>query len=133
MKLEHVAIWTENLESMRNFYCTFLGGVSNSKYTNPTKQFSSYFIEFESGARLELMHRPDMVNHHLDPGIIKKGLAHLAFYTDTMAQVDQMAQLLRDAGLPILNGPRKTGDGYYEFEFLDPEQNRIEIGTPFRS
>jgi lactoylglutathione lyase len=46
-----------------------------------------------------------------------------------MAVVDAKANELRAAGFPILNGPRKTGDGYYEFETVDPDQNRLEVTT----
>lgn len=52
MKLEHVAIWTNRLELLRDFYVKFLDGASSAKYTNPTNNFESYFISFGNGARL---------------------------------------------------------------------------------
>lgn len=55
MKIEHVAIWTERLEELKGFYEKYFNAVSNDKYHNPKKHFSSYFLSFESGARLELM------------------------------------------------------------------------------
>ena len=58
MKIEHLAIWTQDLEKMKAFYLQFFAVTSNEKYHNPTKQFSSYFLTFESGARIELMHKP---------------------------------------------------------------------------
>jgi lactoylglutathione lyase len=131
MTLEHVAIWTRQLENLREFYITYFNGVSNEKYINSSKGFESYFISFESGARLELMYRPDVpeslnasVSQHL-------GLTHLAFAVGTMAEVDQKAGEMRSAGFPILSGPRKTGDGYYEFETLDPDGNRLEVSALF--
>lgn len=33
--------------------------------------------------------------------------------------------------LDILRNPRKTGDGYYEFETLDPDNNRLEVQCLF--
>jgi lactoylglutathione lyase len=33
----------------------------------------------------------------------------------------------RSEGVAVLDGPRRTGDGYYESVVLDPEGNRIEI------
>jgi lactoylglutathione lyase len=49
-----------------------------------------------------------------------------------MEAVDRLAATFRELGLPILSGPRRTGDGYYEFETLDPDKNRIEVTTLFR-
>jgi lactoylglutathione lyase len=46
-----------------------------------------------------------------------------------MQEVDEKAVQLQSGGFKILRGPRKTGDGYYEFETLDPDDNRIEVTT----
>ncbi len=128
MTLEHVAIWTEDLEFLKDFYVKYFGGVANSKYTNESRQFQSYFLTFKSGARLEIMSMPS-IPENLNDRISRqhKGIIHLAFGVDTIAEVDQKAIELRAAGVPILSGPRKTGDGYYEFETLDPDSNRLEI------
>ena len=128
--LEHAAIWTRQLETLRDFYVRFFDGVSNTKYVNAAKGFESYFIRFEGGARLELMYRPDIPENRNDTRQAQHlGLIHLAFGVDSMVKVDQKAEDMRAAGFPILSGPRKTGDGYYEFETLDPDGNRLEVGT----
>jgi lactoylglutathione lyase len=130
MTLEHAAIWTRQLETLRDFYVRYFNGASNDKYLNPAKGFESYFICFDGGARLEIMHRPDIPENRNDTRQAQHlGLIHLAFGVDSMAEVDQKAQEMREAGFPILSGPRKTGDGYYEFETLDPDGNRLEVGT----
>jgi len=128
MRLEHVALWTDKLEDVKDFYVKYFGGIPNSKYTNVSKQFQSYFLSFDSGARLEIMTMagvPDNINDR----IIKqhKGIIHLAFAVNSIAEVDQKAIQLKEAGFKILSGPRKTGDGYYEFETLDPDNNRLEV------
>ena len=41
--------------------------------------------------------------------------------------MDELTHRLRADGYEILDGPRTTGDGYYETAFLDTEGNRIEI------
>ncbi|MBS1544076.1 MAG: VOC family protein [Bacteroidetes bacterium] len=129
MIIEHIAIWAKDLERMKGFYCRYLKGKAGEKYTNEKKQFQSYFITFESGARLELMHRPD-ISAKLNEGAKQHlGITHMAFGVSTMKEVDDMAVILAKAGSPILSGPRKTGDGYYEFETLDPEENRLEVST----
>lgn len=130
MTLEHVAIWTQRLEELKDYYVNYMGGVSNNKYTNITNGFESYFITFQGGARLELMSRPDIPANENDT-INKQhqGIIHLAFGVDNKAEVDRMATVLRDAGYTILRGPRTSGDHYYEFETLDPDNNRLEIIT----
>jgi lactoylglutathione lyase len=132
MRLEHIAIWTARPEVLKDFYCRFFGGISNPQYFNPSKNFSSYFISFERGARLEIMSRPDIPDNLNDPVSQFKGIIHFAFEVDTMAEVDRLAGDFLSNGISILSGPRKTGDGYYEFEIFDPDRNRVEIGTIYR-
>lgn len=130
MRIDHIAIWTKNLEEIKAFYMKYFNAKANSKYTNKSTGFESYFLTFDSGCRLELMsqeqipeNKNDVVNRqHL-------GLIHFAIEADSVKEVDQKAKQLRTAGFKILRGPRITGDGYYEFETLDPEENRIEVTT----
>jgi len=131
MKLEHVAIWTNQLELLRDFYVKFLNGTVSSKYTNPTNSFESYFISFENGARLELMQKPGIPDNRNSTLDQYQGIIHLAFEVKDMAEVDRQATVFRSAGFTILRGPRKTGDCYYEFETLDPDNNRLEICAPW--
>lgn len=132
MKLEHVAIWTKNLELLKNYYVRYFGGKANKIYTNPAKGFQSYFLTFNSGARLELMYRPDIPQNRNDTvGKQHLGIIHLAFGVDSMSEVDEKAAELKKDGYKVISGPRKTGDGYYEFEALDPDNNRLEVTTLF--
>ncbi|MBU4641389.1 glyoxalase/bleomycin resistance/extradiol dioxygenase family protein [Bacillus toyonensis] len=124
MRIEHVAIWVNDLEGMRDFYKQYFNGEANVLYHNPKKKFESYFITFEDGARLELMRQVGIDD------VIKKqtvGYAHMAFSVGSKEKVDQLTDRLREAGYPLLNGPRTTGDGYYESVVSDPEGNQIEI------
>ena len=128
MTLEHVAIWTDDLEKLKNYYVKYFGAIPNEKYTDSIKNFQSYFLTFESGARLELMTMPGIPDNFNDTIQRQhKGIIHLAFGVDNMSQVDARAHELKSGGFPILSGPRKTGDGYYEFETLDPDNNRLEV------
>ena len=126
MTLEHVAIWTRQLEVLKDYYIKYFGAIPNDKYTNEKKQFQSYFLRFESGARLEIMSRPDIPENKNDTVQAQYlGIIHLAFGVNTMQEVDAKAKQLQADGFPILSGPRKTGDGYYEFETLDPDYNLL--------
>ena len=60
MKIEHVAIWAKDIDKVCDFYHKYFDGVVHPVYHNPAKQFTSRFVTFESGARLEVMHRPDV-------------------------------------------------------------------------
>ncbi len=133
MKLEHVAIWTQNLEQLKDYYIKYFGAIPNEKYINKSKHFESYFLEFESGARLELMKMPQIPENKNDTiGKQHLGIIHLAFGVDHPEQVDTKAKQLRNDGFEILSGPRKTGDGYYEFETLDPDNNRLEVTALYK-
>ena len=130
MTLEHVAIWTDHLEELKDYYVKYFGGIPNDKYINKNNQFESYFLTFESGARLEIMTRPNIPDNTNDRVTAQhKGIIHLAFGADTKKEVEEKAKQLEAAGFKILSGPRKTGDGYYEFETLDPDDNRLEVTT----
>jgi lactoylglutathione lyase len=130
MKLDHVAIWTDKLEELKDFYAKYFGGSAGEKYTNKENHFESYFISFGSGTRLEIMKMPGIPGN-LNDSVIRqyKGIIHLAFGVDTMQEVEEKEKQLKRDGFRILKGPRKTGDGYYEFETLDPDNNRIEVTT----
>ncbi|MBS1610165.1 MAG: VOC family protein [Bacteroidetes bacterium] len=132
MRLEHVAIWTDRLEELRDYYIKYFDGEPNTKYTNTTKGFHSYFLSFNSGARLELMTMPG-ISPNLNDTIKTqyKGIIHLAFGVNSLEEVEEKARQLKKNGCPILSGPRRTGDGYYEFETLDPDNNRLEVTYKF--
>lgn len=127
MKLGHVAIWTRQLDTLKDFYSTYFGGTSNKKYVNPRTNFSSYFLVFDGDVALELMQMPDMQNRAYNPDVKAVGLTHIAFTVDDKTAVDALTQRLQQDGYPIHSAPRTTGDGYYESAVLDPDGNIVEI------
>jgi lactoylglutathione lyase len=133
MTVDHIAIWTNQLEKMKDYYVRYFNGIANSKYRNNKNQFESYFVSFDSGSRIELMKKPGIPDN-LNDSVEKQylGLIHLAFSVENMELVNQKLTELSDAGYKILRGPRKTGDGYWEFETLDPDNNRIEVSAVFK-
>jgi len=126
MMIEHLAIWTKNIEKMNTFYFEFFEVSANEKYFNPTKNFSSYFLSFPSGTRIELMHRPE-ISKQLEGLEQNLGLAHFAIALGSKQKVDNLIHTLRMKGYTILGEPRSTGDGYYESVIADPEGNQIEL------
>jgi lactoylglutathione lyase len=127
MKIEHLAIWVNDLETMRHFYMRYFDMTSNEKYINPAKGFSSYFLSFQnSKTRLELMHRPDIAGFLGKKGE-RNGIAHFAISVGSKEKVDTLTERLRADKFTIEGEPRTTGDGYYESIILDPEGNLVEI------
>lgn len=124
MRIEHAAVWALDLERLRAFYERYFAARAGDRYENPAKGFSSYFLRFDSGARLELMHRAGLAAAAEPPGA---GWAHLAFAVGSEPEVDALTERLRADGFRVVDGPRRTGDGYYESVVLDPEGNRVEI------
>lgn len=127
MKIEHIAVWVRDLEKIRTFYQKYFGAVSNEKYTNPVRNFESYFLSFENGCRLEIMTMPNIRENRSSYEFQQFGIIHFAFSAGSKQKVDELTETLRKDGYTIAGEPRTTGDGYYESVILDPENNIIEI------
>ncbi len=127
MKIEHLAIWTNKLEEMKDFYCEYFECRANDKYKNELKEFESYFLTFEDGARIELMHVPDIVEEEEFVMITKLGIAHFAISLGSELNVRRLTERIREDGYTVLSEVRRTGDGYLESVIEDPEGNCIEL------
>ncbi|MFX1590846.1 MAG: VOC family protein, partial [Promethearchaeota archaeon] len=117
----------KDLEKMRNFYEKYFDAKSNMIYNNKHKKFSSYFLTFNGTTRLELMQRQSIPESLNNPYKQHTGLIHLAISVGSKDKVISLTNRLIDDGYEVLDGPRYTGDGYFESTVLDPEKNRIEI------
>jgi lactoylglutathione lyase len=126
MRVEHVAVWTRDLERLRTFYERWFDATAGERYERQETGFASYFLSFGDGARLELMARPD-VPESRESHEQAIGLTHVAFSLGSEERVDELTAELAAAGIEVLDGPRRTGDGYYESVVLDPDGNRIEL------
>ena len=125
MKIEHIALYVNDLEGAKMFFQTYFEATANEGYHNPRTDFRSYFLTFVDGSRLEIMTKPDLT----DSGDLlnRFGYAHLAFSAGSKEAVDQLTAKLNAAGYPTISCPRTTGDGYYESCILGFEGNVIEI------
>ena len=112
---------------MKDFYALYFGGVTGGLYHNRDTGFSSHFLSFGPGAKLELMHMASVAGAECGPVGERLGLAHLALGVGDREAVDRLTARLHSDGYAVLSEPRLTGDGYYESVVLDPEGNRIEI------
>jgi len=129
MRIEHVAVWTDDLERLKRFYVSYFGASLGPRYVNPGKGFESCFLSFGDGARLEIMKTTALSPVVIEPGAQRMGLTHMAISVGSERLVDELTHKLKADGFPVLDGPRRTGDGYYESVVLDPDGNRIEISA----
>lgn len=125
MHIEHIAMYVNNLEAARDFFVKYFNAAAGKIYQNKTTGFSSYFLKFDNGARLELMNKPEMID--ADKPLNRTGYAHIAFSVGSKADVDRLTQLLLNDGYSVVSGPRTTGDGYYESCIIAIEDNLIEL------
>ncbi|MEE0672423.1 MAG: VOC family protein [Enterocloster sp.] len=125
MKIEHIALYVNDLEEARKFFIKYLGAKSNDGYHNLKTNFRSYFLSFDDGARLELMNKPEMPDQ--PKNLARTGYAHIAFSVGGKEKVDALTARLKDGGYDVISGPRITGDGYYESCIVVIEGNQIEI------
>ena len=125
MRIEHIALYVNDLEGAKNFFQTYFDAKANEGYHNLKTDFRSYFLTFTDGSRLEIMTKPDLT----DSGDLlnRFGYAHLAFSTGSKEAVDKLTAQMKADGYPVISGPRTTGDGYYESCVLGFEGNVIEI------
>ncbi|MDE7434677.1 MAG: VOC family protein [Lachnospiraceae bacterium] len=125
MKIEHIAMYTSDLEKTKEFFIKYFGASANSKYHNKRTDFQSYFLTFDDGARLELMHKPGIQD--APKQLARTGYIHIAFSVGSREQVNKLTERLENDGFTVISGPRTTGDGYYESVVIDLEGNQIEI------
>ena len=125
MRIEHIAMYVNDLEAARDFFVRYFGAVSNEGYHNKTTDFRSYFLGFDDGARLELMKKPQMDD--AEKTLNRTGYIHIAFSLGSKEAVDELTERLKNDGYQVISGPRTTGDGYYQSCSIGIEGNQIEI------
>ena len=125
MRIEHIAMYVNDLEAAKDFFVKYFGAVSNEGYHNKTTDFRSYFLAFDDGARLELMKKPQMDD--AEKTLNRTGYIHIAFSLGSKEAVDELTERLKNDGYQVISGSRTTGDGYYESCIVGIEGNQIEI------
>ncbi|ACZ10340.1 Glyoxalase-like domain [Sebaldella termitidis] len=125
MKIEHIAMYVNDLEAAKEFFIKYFDAVSNEMYHNQRTGFKSYFLSFEDGARLEIMTKEIMED--TKKTLTRTGFIHLAFSVGSKEKVDSLTSKMKEDGYEVISGPRTTGDGYYESCIVAVEDNQIEI------
>ena len=109
MRIEHAAMCVRDLEKEKQFFEDFFSAKAGEKYVHAEVGFSSYFLTFPEGARLELMHSTQMTD--AEKSLKRTGFIHIAFAVGSKEAVDELTRKLKAAGYPVISGPRTTGDG----------------------
>ena len=125
MKIEHIAMYVQDLEKVKEFFMKYFAAKSNAMYHNPNTDFKSYFLSFDDGARLEIMQKPGVEAQTENQ--MRTGFIHMAISVGSEEQVDKLTETLKQDGYTVTSGPRTTGDGYYESCVVAVEGNLIEI------
>jgi lactoylglutathione lyase len=127
VQIEHIALWAADIDRLCAFYERHFGARIGPLYLNHAKGFTSRFLDFGSGVRMEVMASTTLDLARGDIRGQRLGFAHIALSLGSEQSVDSLTESLRASGAAVLDGPRRTGDGYYESVVLDPEGNRIEL------
>ena len=125
IKISHFALYTCDLERMRDFFSHYFGATANEMYHNPHTGLKSYFLSFGGSVKLEIMTRPELSNRK--ETTLQTGYTHLALSVGSKMEVDRLTANLAADGYKVVSGPRTTGDGFYESCILGPENHLIEI------
>ena len=125
MRIEHIAMYVNDLEKAKEFFIKYFNAKANDIYHNKKTDFKSYFLSFEDNSRLEIMTKPNMVD--VDKALARTGFIHIAFSVGSKEKVDDLTKKLVSDGYEVISGPRTTGDGYYESCIIGIEGNQIEI------
>ena len=124
IQIIHSALWTHDLEQLRDFYYFWFEADFSKKHTNPNTGFESYYLTFEDGPRLEIMAAPDVLRRA--PGK-KTGYSHIAISIGSEERVRSLTSRMQIAGITVESQPEKTDDGYFKSIVHDPEGNLVEI------
>lgn len=125
MKIEHIAMYVNDLESAKEFFIKYFDATSNNEYHNLKTDFRSYFLSFDDGTRLEIMNKPNMLDYKKD--VNRTGYIHIAFSLGSAEKVDRLTAKLLEDGYEVISAPRTTGDGCYESAVIGFEGNQIEL------
>jgi lactoylglutathione lyase len=123
-QIELIALATDDVESLRDFYLQ-LGGVASPLSTDPDTGLRSCVLDF-CGVRLELLERQRDRQGAAGAGR-SSGLLHLGFALGSADAVDELSSVIAAAGHRVLEPPHRGELGRYESVVLDPDGNRVKL------
>lgn len=125
MRIQHVALWTRDIEAAARFWADHFGARVGDRYESARRPgFVSRFVRLEGGAAIELMTGPWLAA--AEPELEREGWAHIAVTVGSREMVRSLAERLQAAGL-LVSAPRLTGDGFFEAVARTPDGALVEI------
>ncbi|MDO5497021.1 MAG: VOC family protein [Alistipes sp.] len=126
MNIHHVGIYADDIENVKSFFVNYFGFVGGEIYHNPKSGFYSYMLSSVDGeCRIEVMKRAGVQRQYTES--VYTGLHHISLCVASKQEVDIKTSELSSAGFEVLDGPRVTGDGFYESSVRCVEGILIEI------
>jgi len=123
--LHHVELNVSDLRRSREFWEWFLSGLGYDIFQEwehgfSFKQGETYlvFVQTEERFKNAPYHRK------------ATGLNHLAFHAESRSQIDEMANALKQKGIPVLyedKYPYAGGPEHYAVFFEDPDRIKVEL------
>jgi lactoylglutathione lyase len=106
IKLNHIALYVNNLEKMRLFYEMYFNAKASKIYHNPKTGLKTYFLEFSDSCRIEIMTKDNLSN--IAKELNNVGYIHIAFSVGSKDKVDELTKSLESDGYKIISNPRTT-------------------------
>ena len=123
MRIDHVALWTSDLERCKQFYCTYFGALPGAGYVNAAKGFASCFLSFDDGARIEAMTTTTLSPLAIEPGdllaILSAGAYGMAMSSNYNTR-PRAAEVMVDGDKAFLVRRREAIEDLYALESLLP-------------
>lgn len=123
-RIERVALWTDQLGRLRDFYAHWLGAQASPIHVDPGSGLRAVLLDF-CGVGLELIVPPTLAEHPPE----KRGSGHpyIALSLGSADAVDRLTTGLAAAGHQVIEPPRRSWEGAYRSVVLDPDGNRVEL------
>lgn len=126
--IHHIEIFVSDLKRSADFWGWFLEGLGYTPFQKWEKGQSwklgqTYMVFVQAEERFL-----DIPYHRC-----RVGLNHLAFHAESRAQVDEMTEMLRGRGVPILyedRHPFAGGNDHYAVYFEDLDRIKVELVAP---
>ena len=99
MQIDHIALYTRDLERLCEFYTKYFDGTAGKLYQNEETGTQACFVSFADGARLEIVTRPQFED--AEHSRLWTGWAHTSFKAGTRENVDALTEQMRSEGYEI--------------------------------
>ena len=101
MKIDHVAMYVNDLEAEKDFFVKYFKAQAGSRYSNFRTESTNYFLKFDDGARLEIMKRETSVDVSNKPQ--RTGYNHIAICVGDRKDVDDLTKRMEKDGVDFQN------------------------------